>query len=164
MRWRMIFVVALCVIFLHHAAHAKTIYQFQLEKNVESISVVEENQRMVFVVHSSFGIGKARIILASGQWPKHIALRFLYRKDEGFKYLEQIEITTARLKVIGSEQTSGKMEFYLPDEDGKFASEPAGTANIVTERSDKAMDVLLPAHLFTGSKEVSLYWIDAFRQ
>jgi hypothetical protein len=145
-------------------------YQFRfdtpaLKNDQRAIDVVEDKERTTLIVTSLYGSGGATISLASGQWPSNIALRFQYKADKGFRYLEFCEITTAYLMAEATQDTSGQAEFWLRDASGKFqrGEDAAGTLNIKIEKREDSMEVLLPAHLFNGSKEVHLRWIDHWR-
>jgi hypothetical protein len=150
--------------------NAKPTFKFEFgsqpaQREKPSIAAIEEQDRTVFLITSSTGIGGAKIILESGKWPRNIVLRFQYRNEEGFKYLESLRLVTARMMVEGSQQLSGAMPFYLPDETGKteITTAPAGTLNITIEQRTEAMAVTLPANLFVGSGQIEIGWIDAYR-
>jgi hypothetical protein len=57
------------------------------------------------------------------------------------------------------------MSFHLSDANGKFnlRESPAGELSILAEERNGAMEIVLPANLFIGSKLVSFGWIDAYR-
>lgn len=74
-------------------------YEFKLQKTEDSIAVKTDDKRTVLVVASASGIGSATVALRSGQWPKHIGLRFEYPKGREFTLLEGFSITTSRLRV-----------------------------------------------------------------
>ena len=71
-------------------------------------------------------------------------------------------LKTGRLEVSGSKGQSGAMELYFVGPDGKQGAR-AGTLNVTVTERDGALEVTLPAYLLTGSKELALEWIDAYR-
>jgi hypothetical protein len=79
--------------------------------------------------------------------------------------LESFSLTTDRLSVAGSHKQSGALPFSLLDSEGKSGKDqpPAGHLRVTIAPHDGALEVTLPAHVFAGSRPVSLTWIDAFR-
>ena len=141
-------------------------FNLKLQKPEDSIAVKTDDKRTVFVVTSASGIGSATVALTAGQWPKHIALRFEYPKDRGFDLLEGFSMTTARLRIQGAARPGqSKMPFRLLDGQGKSdaGEAPAGELNAVVERNQGGLEIILPANLFIGSKEVKFGWIDFYR-
>jgi hypothetical protein len=144
-------------------------FEFKFRKPADTITVSKEAKRTVFLITSADGIGNATITLKDGPWPEHVVLRFVHGKDKGFTSLEKLHLTTERLQIEGSKKLSGRFRFAFLDakrtpmsiEQGK--RESAGTLDIPVEVRDGAIEVVLPAHLFTGNREVRIDWIDAYR-
>lgn len=169
---RHLFILALLVASIglitgtHANPPAAPAYEFKLQKPDDSLAVKTDDKRTLLVVTSASGIGNATITLTAGQWPKHIALRFQYPKDRGFDGLEGFSLTTARLQVQDKGQPGQtKMPFHLLDGEGKVDPNDAdaGELNVVVERRRGALEIVLPANLFAGSKAVKLGWIDYYR-
>src|SRR6478672_11865435 len=76
-----------------------------------SVVAQKEKDRTVFLVTSESGIGGATIVLAGGEWPENVTLRFLYSKGKGFNWLEDIRLSTDRVVVDGAQKMSGRMPF-----------------------------------------------------
>ena len=136
-----------------------------------SVVAQKEKDRTVFVVSSESGIGGATIVLAGGEWPENVTLRFLYSKGKGFHTLEDLRMSTDQVAVAGSQASSGKMPFCFagPDSDKQDVIQPggreaAGLLDVRVRAGKEAMDVTLPAHLLRGSSKLRLAWIDAFRR
>jgi hypothetical protein len=136
-----------------------------------SVVAQKEKDRTVFVVTSESGIGGATIVLAGGEWPENVTLRFQYSKGKGFHWLEDIRLSTDRVVVEGTQKSSGKMPFCFagPDSDKQDVIQPggreaAGFLDVRVRHKKEAMDVTLPAHMLRGSTRLRVSWIDAFRR
>jgi hypothetical protein len=122
------------------------------------------------VVTSESGIGGATIVLAGGEWPENVALRFQYSKGKGFHWLEDIRLSTDRVVVDGTQKMSGRMPFCFAGSDAKEdviqpgGRESAGYLDVRVHHAKEAMDVTLPAHMLRGSTKLRVAWIDAFRR
>ncbi len=142
-------------------------YAFTLRKADDAITVKERDRRTVFVITSKSGIGGGTIKLTAGDWPSDVTLRFEYKDGlgNGFKMLETFSLTTDRLLVSGSHKQSGSLPFLLPDSAGEYVeNQPAaGHLRVTIAPNAGALEVTLPAHLFVGSRQVTLVWIDAYR-
>jgi hypothetical protein len=147
------------------------VYEFSLKKEGR-IDAAREKERTVFLVTSPRGIGQAGIKLKAGSWPEIVTLRFQYvnEEDKGFANLEQIWITTDRIHTEGSLKASGQFAFlFLDGRRQKPVQMPddrraAGVLRVRVEQRNGAVEVTLPAHLLTGSTQLDLSWIDAFRR
>lgn len=160
------FALLLCV----NMATASPTYQFKTTKRpdpkqTDSIAVLNEEKRTVFVVTSPFGIGNATISLASGSWPKNITLKFQYDKSRGFYELEGLDLTTARMQAKGGIHYSGKMPFYFADDKGIFnpGESSAGEVAVLIERRNGAIEATLPPYFLSGSKELKIFWVNVYR-
>ena len=136
-----------------------------------SVVAQKEKDRTVFVVTSESGIGGATIVLASGEWPENVTLRFVYSKSKGFHWLEDIRLSTDRVVVEGAQKMSGRMPFCFagPDSDKQDVIQPggresAGFLDVRVHHGKEAMDVTLPANMLRGSTKLRVAWIDAFRR
>jgi hypothetical protein len=145
-------------------------YKFvAVQKATDSVVARKEKDRTVFVVTSPSGIGDATIVLAGGEWPENVTLRFLYAK-KGFHWLEDIRLNTDRVVVPGAEKMSGRMPFCFAGPDAKLdviqpgGREAAGFLDVRVHQTKEAMGVTLPAHMLRGSAKLRLAWIDAYRR
>lgn len=142
-------------------------FEFKVVKQGDAIAAKERDKRTVFVVTSKTGIGGGEILLAAGDWPADVTLRFEYADGQGngFKMLEDFSLATGRLRVAGSHKQSGAVPFYLADAAGQYAKDqpPAGHLRVTIDPKDGALEVTLPSHLLVGAKKVHLTWIDAYR-
>lgn len=145
-------------------------FEYKLAKHAHSkptdgVVAIKEEKRTVFVETDSFGIGSATITLTAGEWPKQIAIRFQYEKGRGFGRLEGFTLTTAALQVRGGMHSSGKMDFYFPDDKGKYEAgqASAGQINVLVEERNGAIELTLPSDLLAQSKDVRMEWVDAYR-
>src|SRR5262245_1853966 len=84
-------------------------YEIVVKKVGAEVAVREEKSRTLFVVTSQTGIGGATVRLASGAWPRDVAVRFLYSAQKGFATLESVRLTTARLQAHGALAQSRKV-------------------------------------------------------
>jgi hypothetical protein len=174
MRWQPLGIIGLWIIALFlsiHTAIGSPVYQYQFIKPLhsspsDSIQFIQADQRTIIQISHAFGIGSAMISLRSGHWPRTVVLRFQYDQTRGFSMLENLEITTTRLQLYGNPTISGKLPFRLSDAAGIFPKDDvvAGEMNVLVEKRNRAMEVTLPAHVFTGSQTVKLAWIDAYRR
>jgi hypothetical protein len=145
------------------------------EIDAKGVALLMEDKQAVFVVTSEKGIGNATVRLKSGKWPENVVLRFQYKEGSGFEMLESLDLRTDRFRISwqpsrdkngGRKWGEQQLGFSLADADGKFAKDAPTAGYFVgkVEKTKKGIEVRLPANAFAGSKEVSLSWIDAFRQ
>jgi len=140
-------------------------YQFDLKRKDDTIEVVRQKDATLFVITSPSGIGSATIDRSEGPWPAEVTLRFQRAPGDGLKALENFELVSGRMKLLGSHKDSGKLRFFLSNADGKFTSsddKPTGTMNATFSLTPAALDVRLPAHLLSGN-QVQIGWIDFYR-
>ena len=139
-------------------------------KGANSVVAEKEKDRTIFVVTSESGIGGATIVLAGGEWPENVTLRFLYSKGKGFHWLEDIRLSTDRVVVEGAQEVSGRMPFCFAGPDAAQdviepgAREAAGLLDVRVRPGKEAMDVTLPANMLRGSTKLRVAWIDAYRR
>ena len=142
----------------------------EVRKAADSVVAQREKDRTVFVVTSESGIGGATIVLAGGEWPQNVTLRFLYSKGKGFDWLEDIRLSTDRVVVQGTQKMSGRMPFCFAGPDDKLdviepgGRESAGFLDVRVHHTKEAMDVTLPANMLRGSTKLRVAWIDAYRR
>ena len=143
----------------------------EVRKAADSVVAQKEKDRTVFVVSSESGIGGATIVLAGGEWPENVTLRFLYSKGRGFHWLEDIRLSTDRVVVEGAQKLSGRMPFCFagPDSDKLDVIQPggreaAGLLDVRVRHGKEGMDVTLPAHMLRASTKLRVAWIDAYRR
>ena len=167
----MLLVAALIVGEPGRAAKEPTYKVVEVQKAADSVVAQKEKARTVFVVTSESGIGAATIVLAGGEWPADVTLRFVYAKGKGFHWLEDIRLSTDRVVVEGTQKSSGRMPFCFagPDSDKRDVIQPggresAGSLDVRVHHEEQAMDVTLPAHMLRGSTKLRLAWIDAYRR
>lgn len=141
----------------------ETKYRFTLRKADDAIVAKPDGKLTVFVIKSKSGIGEGTIRLDSGNWPTHALIRFEYSRGEGFQMLESFTLDTDRIHVGGSKSESGKLGFSFVGPDGKGDGGFAGTLDAKVEIRGGAIEVTLPPNLLTGTKELKIHWIDAFR-
>ena len=109
-------------------------------------------------------------MLAGGERPENVTLRFLHAKGKGFHTLEDIRLSTDRVVVQGTQKMSGRMPFCFAGPDDKLdviepgARESAGFLDVRVRHGEEALDVTLPAHMLRGSGRVRVAWIDAYRR
>lgn len=142
----------------------------ELRKAADTVVPQKDKDRTVFVITSESGIGGATILLAGGEWPENVTLRFLYAKGRGFRALEDIRFSTDRVVVNGTDKLSGRMPFCFAGPDPKLdiiqpgGRDAAGFLDVRVRQADEALDVTLPAHLLRGSGKLKVAWIDNFRR
>jgi hypothetical protein len=139
-------------------------FQFELKRKDDSIEVVREPKRTLFVITSLSGIGTAKIVRSEGPWPSQVVLRLRHAPGQGLKALENFELTVGRMRLKGNDKQSGKLPFFLADAEGKFPPDdaPSGTLNVTFSPQAEALDVVLPANLLAGDR-VEIVWIDFYR-
>lgn len=140
-------------------------YQFALKRKDDTIEVVRQKEATLFVITSPSGIGSVTIDRSEGPWPAEVTLRFQRAPGDGLKALENFELVSGRMKLLGTNKDSGSLRFFLADADGKFPpgdDKPTGTVNATFSLTPAALDVRLPAHLLSGDR-VQIRWIDFYR-
>lgn len=166
----MLLVAALVVGQPERAVKEPTYKFVEVRKPADTVVARKEKGRTVFVVTSESGIGSATIVLAGGEWPENVTLRFLYAKGKGFGALEDIRLSTDRVVVQGAQKMSGRMPFCFAGPDAARdviepgAREAAGSLDVRVRHAKEAMDVTLPAHMLRGSTRLRVAWIDHFRR
>src|SRR5262245_54144245 len=92
-------------------------YRFKLKKPADSITARRESDRAVFTIISESGIGGATLSVSDGKWLPNASLRFQYGKDKGFRSLENLVVSTGRLRATGAIAKTGtyKLPFRLAD-------------------------------------------------
>jgi len=144
-------------------------YEFKLRKAADTIVTGKEKERTFFIITSPGGIGGATLTLKAGQWPENVTLRFQHQQGKGFAHLENITLTTDRVRVEGNAKSSGKFRFCFLDSKktpvviGAGKREPAGALNVIVDVRKDSLDVTLPTCLLIGSGQVELSWIDVYR-
>jgi len=153
--------IFLLTMFLACGALAQSGYEFKVKQPGDSIAAGANAERTTFAITSRSGIGGGTISLTNGTWPKHVSVLL-----KGFRNLESFSLTTSRLRASGSLKMSGKIPFYLVDASGRFDSseQPAGYVEIVVQKCDEGMEIMLPPNLLADSKKLTMGWIDAYRQ
>src|SRR5262245_53040915 len=107
----MLLVAALIVGQPGREAKEPTYKVVEVRKAGDSVVAQKEKGRTVFVVTSESGIGGTVVVLAGGEWPENVTLRFQYSKGKGFRTLEDIRLNTDRIVVQGMQKKSGRMPF-----------------------------------------------------
>jgi len=150
------------------AAAQEPMYAFKLKKPKDSITARRDMDRAVFTITSESGIGGATLSVTASKWLPNASLYFQYGKDKGYRSLENLVVSTSRLKATGAVAKAGthKLPFVFADADGKIpAGQPAaGFLEVLGVLHKDVLEVTLPVNLFAGSKEVTLEWIDAYRR
>lgn len=137
----------------------------QLEFPADKAVVSEEEGRTIVTVTSATGIGRMTLS-AKDRWPKEITLRLRYAHGKPFKTLEGFDVTSSRLQIRSNSSESKKARFFLADDDGKFCRDdviPSGWLNLEYKPHGDDLDVIFPASLWRGEKEVRFQWIDFYR-
>lgn len=139
----------------------------RLRREGDSLTLRQRDKALQILITSKTGIGSAEIKVTEGSWPRDVTLRFEYAAGlgNGFKMLEGFTLTTDRLRVDGSHKQSGALPVYFPDADGNYGPDwpPAGHLRVTCTPVEGAMELVLPAHLLTGSRRVFISWVDAYR-
>ena len=133
-------------------------------KGHDSATVKLEEQRAVFIVSSSDGIGRMEVRLRAGRWPRDVTFRLNVRN------LESLSLITDRFTARGSLQESGRFVFAVKDVPGEVEhhdpqgpSVATGTLNITVVAGLAGMEITLPPNLMIESHELSFAWTDTFR-
>src|SRR6476620_10916825 len=95
----MLLVAALMVSEPDRQAKEPTYKVVEVQKAEDTVVPLKEKDRTVFVITSKTGIGDASIVLASGEWPQNVTLRFQYAKGRGFDMLEDIRMYSDHLLI-----------------------------------------------------------------
>ena len=142
----------------------------EVSKPADTMVAQKEKDRTVFVVTSESGIGGATVVLAGGEWPENVTLRFVYAQGKGFHMLENIRLSTGRVVVQGTQELSGRVPFCFAGSDDKLEviepgrRESAGSLDVRVRDGKEGMDVSLPANMLRGSTKLRVAWIDAYRR
>lgn len=137
----------------------------QLEFPADKAVVSEKDGRTIVTVISATGIGRMRLS-AKDRWPKEITLRLRYAHGKPFKTLEGFDATSARLQIRSNSGESNKVRFFLADDDGKFSRDdvnPSGWLKLEFKPHGDDLDIIFPASVWRGEKEVRFQWIDFYR-
>lgn len=126
---------------------------------------LEKSARIL--VTSQSGIGKLTFAAAKdSHLPEQVTIRLAYGQLGKFSKLEHLKLTTSRWQVRGSSSNSGKLPFFLPDEQGVFEADdtkPAGWFDIRIVTVDDDLEIRLPARLLLHEQKLEVEWIDFYR-
>ena len=146
-------------------------FKITTKRDDDRVAVKLENEKVVFSVHSPFGISNAAIERTDEKWPDAVVLR-LYLKG-----LENFRVTNAKVELEASVSSQdgkvrlwkdGKedspldaksphwMEIRMVDGDGK----PAKTIPL----KNGHFELALPKDLFKGNRKITVEWIDFLRK
>jgi hypothetical protein len=143
---------------------SEPVYDIKLRKAADTLVTGKEKDRTIFIVTSPGGIGGATMHLKSGQWPENVTLRLQYQQGKGMTNLENLTLTTERIRIEGDAKSSGKFRFWFLDANKSAGKrEPAGTLNVIVAKQKDFMDVALPSSLLMGSSSVEISWVDVYR-
>ena len=140
--------------------------QMDLQKPGDTAVVQEEAGRTVILVTSRTGIGQLKLTSKEGRWPKDVTLRLRYTEAHAFTTVEGFEMTSSRWQVRSSIGQSGKVPFFLADDNGKFSRDdlnPSGWLKLEFKRHGDDLDLIFPSNLWRDEKEVRIQWIDYYR-
>ncbi|HEV3255248.1 MAG TPA: hypothetical protein VG013_00075 [Gemmataceae bacterium] len=118
---------------------------------------------VVFRITRKGGIGSAMINLRQGRWPERLSVRFI-----GFGNLTSFSADNGKVALRGGVSVEEKKYVCLYDQDGNQIEDRARAAYTMTLERKKGsgrIEVVLPAKFCsTGTRELRLGWIDAFRR
>jgi len=140
------------------------VYDIKLRKAADTLVTGKEKDRTIFIVTSPGGIGGATVNLKVGQWPENVTLRLQYQQGKGMTNLENLTLSTERIRIEGNANSSGKFRFWFLDGNKSPGKrEPAGTLNVLVTKHKDWLDVNLPSFALSGSSGVEISWIDVYR-
>lgn len=117
-----------------------------------------------FTIQSKSGIGSAVVSRTAKDWPKTVTFHFQYSDGKALKGLESFKLVAEKFKIEGSQRTSGKMEFFILNKNGKFVS--VATAKVTVKQGKDAMEVQVPGSILfnvKGPKAFEVSWVDFYR-
>lgn len=138
----------------------------ELEREGDTVVVTQEQDRTVVAVTCKSGIGRAKLSGKDNVWPQAVTLRLCYASGKAFTTLEGFELSSSRLQVRCNSGQSRKAPFFLLVDEGKYSRDdlnPSGWLNLEFKPHGDDVDVVFPAGLFRGEKEVRVQWIDYYR-
>jgi hypothetical protein len=153
-----ILAVALIALTNHAAAEDGDAPKFKIttKKGDDSVTVVTEKERTVFVVKSPSGISQATIERTEEKWPETIVLRLHLKGLENFK--------AGNGKVtLHAAVSQGKVRQW---KDGKEKEPLEGESPfwMPFKAQDTSYELMLPrAFLADNPKSITLNWIDFYR-
>jgi hypothetical protein len=141
-------------------------FEIQLERRADAATTVVESGRAIVVVTSETGIGRMTLTPKEKRWPRDVTLRLRYGSGKPFTTLEGFELTASRMQVRSSSKQSGRVPFFLADDDGKFSRDdlnPSGWLKLEFKSHGDDLDVIFPSHLWRDEREIHIQWIDLHR-
>jgi hypothetical protein len=130
----------------------------------DSLAMTINGDQAEIVVTSPSGIGRATLA-PRASWPRSVRLIFQHEPGQPFRSLESLAITTPRLQVSGSVNTSGRAEFAFVDPSGAAPPQatPAGFLDLRITVTAQLAEAVLPDYLLAGAETVQIEWVDFWR-
>lgn len=155
------------------AAPAEGAYQIVTKRSSDRVTVEESGGRVVFVVESRTGIGRAEIMRSDASWPSAVVIRLVLRGLEDFRVKAgDIELGIA----VSSHGEGDRVRAWRTSEEraALAADDPLCPRVRLLDREGRATDkrppevaaieVSLPAALLKNQpKAIEFSWIDFFR-
>jgi len=155
------------------AAPAEAAYQIAVKRASDQVTVQGGGERVVFVVESRTGIGRAEITRRDGSWPATVVIRLALRGLEDFR----LKAGDTELGIAVSSHGEGERVrvWRTSEERAALAAEDPLCPQIrLLDRRGKPTDkgppeiaaieiVLPPALLKNQPQSIKFSWIDFFR-
>lgn len=147
-------------------------FKITSKRDNDRVAVKFEKDKVIFTVHSPFGISHAAIEEAGETWPKAVVLRL------HLKGLENFKVTNGKVKLEGSASLQDGKPVVRLWKDGKEdtlldAKSPYWIEVRILDGEGKQakeiplkggyFEMQLPKALFEGNRKITVEWIDFYR-
>jgi len=133
-------------------------FKIEAQHKDDTIRVKTIDDETTLTITSQTGIGRAKIVLREGAWPKRVRLDLRLNTLEGFS------VGNGKLKLATFLGAEGPAEAFLRDEEGTYRPAPEYKApRIAVRKRRRGIEVVLPAEIFENAESIELQWIDAYR-
>jgi hypothetical protein len=146
-------------------------FKITTKRDNDRVEVKAEKDKVVFSVHSPFGISNASIERTGEQWPDAVVLRL------HLKGLESFWVTNGKVKLKASVSSQdGKVRLWKDGKEDELLNDKSpfwtairivggdGKPAKVVPLKDGYFEMALPKALFEGNpKSLTLSWIDFYR-
>ena len=136
------------------------------QRGADEVNVVKENGVTVFSIHSSNGIGWAKI-KNDKAWPMKAIVRLQYKSGRQWQHLEHFSIASQRANVLTN--LNGMLEVRPTNDQGREAlnglSKPelAERVGLQFRVAGNGLEAELPMNWLAAESEFTLRWINLYR-
>ena len=129
----------------------------ELGRQGDTAAVTVSNGTAIVAIHSTSGIGRARITAPDGRWPRGLIVRIDVQMLEGFT------VTDSRIFVESSLKAPASAP-YWEGAPTNPPTEPKGKIEMPMRKHAAGIDVIIPASMLENAPpRLDITWVDWYR-